>query len=1145
MLSALTSKAQTNHAGFIFGNTEIIDENESEDGDKSRLDWIEKMHGGDQNTNWRLMDWQTSFEKQLKKDFDANGTRLEKGSKSQDGTWFERGSKNQAGRIVYSEFDPVSQDIYLGSCGGNIWKGSINQNNWSSLNDGLKIADIRLIKILQNNNLKRICVLAGNKFLYSDNNGSNWSLSSGLENVFAGGTIKKVVVTGSTSPIIYLLAHEWDYTNWYSIVTIYKSTDNATSFTKISTYIDSNYGSIDNFDIWTDNYGSGLVYLAENSHFYKIETNNVINKIADLPIKINGNTYFTGNQNTGSNIYLLMSSQSSSFIYGSSDNGISWTYKGSVNEKPFSVNSFTCSSVNPNNLYIGGTECYRSYDGGISWTKVNNWGDYYGNISSKLHADVPSINSYKNDNNEFVLINTDGGSFISYDQLQSVNNISLSNLNVSQYYSVYTNRNNPNVIYAGSQDQGLQIADNASTIGGLDFSQKISGDYGHIVSSDKGQSIWSVYPGFAIYYPNASTSNNSVAGNFPCTGNLWMPPIMSDPTNPAIAYLGGGGINGGTHLIQMVANATTVNYTELAFDFSEGAACSISAIAYSPINKNYWYVSTGNGKFFYSTDAGKNWTKTQSFTSPSSHYFYGASILPSKSQLNKVYIAGSGYSANNSPVYISTDNGKSFSDMSVGLPKTLVYSIDATPSDSFVYAATEVGPYMYNQTNKSWSSISLNSAPDQIYWSVEYIPEINTARFGTYGRGIWDFVTGLTKVTQDIVLNTGWNIISANLVPANLNLKDIFQPLIDAGKLKEVMDEAGKTIENFGALGGWKNNIGNLLQSEGYKVNVTELCTLNLEGATVQLPMDISLNTGWNIISYPSFSAQDAMALFQSLINAGKLKKVIDESGKAIENFGAFGNWKNNIGNLLPGKGYKVNVTSACTLTIPASGTKSTIILPELIASSHFLKCYQGNGTDHININLLGLAKSGIKSGDEIGVFDGGLCVGSAMIGMDQLLNDQISLPASANDELETGANGFTTGHSIVLKLFHDNQEYLLTPELLNNSTKTFAKGESLFAQVSLVQSTGFEELANQPSVKCYPNPFSELVTIEIQFVTPQKLEVVIYDVNGKLVRKLYKGGASGSKVLIWDGKNDLGAKMVPGSYYVRVNQTIEKLLLR
>jgi len=39
-----------------------------------------------------------------------------------------------------------------------------------------------------------------------------------------------------------------------------------------------------------------------------------------------------------------------------------------------------------------------------------------------------------------------------------------------------------------------------------------------------------------------------------------------------------------------------------------------------------------------------------------------------------------------------------------------------------------------------WEDLAGISAPDQTYWSVEYIPELNTARFGTYGRGIWDFI---------------------------------------------------------------------------------------------------------------------------------------------------------------------------------------------------------------------------------------------------------------------------------------------------------------------------------------------------------------------------------------------------------------------
>ena len=46
----------------------------------------------------------------------------------------------------------------------------------------------------------------------------------------------------------------------------------------------------------------------------------------------------------------------------------------------------------------------------------------------------------------------------------------------------------------------------------------------------------------------------------------------------------------------------------------------------------------------------------------------------------------------------------------------------------------------FSEYENEWFLLSGISAPDQTYWSVDFIPEINTARFGTYGRGIWDFV---------------------------------------------------------------------------------------------------------------------------------------------------------------------------------------------------------------------------------------------------------------------------------------------------------------------------------------------------------------------------------------------------------------------
>jgi hypothetical protein len=78
---------------------------------------------------------------------------------------------------------------------------------------------------------------------------------------------------------------------------------------------------------------------------------------------------------------------------------------------------------------------------------------------------------------------------------------------------------------------------------------------------------------------------------------------------------------------------------------------------------------------------------------------------------------------------------------------------------------------------------------------------------------------------------------------------------------------------------------------------------LILEGSAIQSPVNINLHSGWNIISYPNSSPQEAMILFQPLIDQNKLKKVVDESKKTIENLAGFGGWQNNIGNMLPGKG--------------------------------------------------------------------------------------------------------------------------------------------------------------------------------------------------------------------------------------------------
>ena len=96
----------------------------------------------------------------------------------------------------------------------------------------------------------------------------------------------------------------------------------------------------------------------------------------------------------------------------------------------------------------------------------------------------------------------------------------------------------------------------------------------------------------------------------------------------------------------------------------------------------FMYVLTYDGNFYFSEDGGNNWQMTSSFSGPSSHYFYGSSILPSYTELGKVVIAGSGYS--NPGIYVTYNNGESFEPMDDGLPNTLTFTLAGSEDDELI-----------------------------------------------------------------------------------------------------------------------------------------------------------------------------------------------------------------------------------------------------------------------------------------------------------------------------------------------------------------------------------------------------------------------------------------------------------------------------
>ncbi|HEY8401599.1 MAG TPA: hypothetical protein VIK89_10075, partial [Cytophagaceae bacterium] len=575
--------------------------------------------------------------------------------------WIEKGSNNQAGRIKYADLWAPTNTIYAVSDGGNVWKSDFNGSNWVCLNNALKLKGANYIKVVSNGSGKRIIVGTEDKNVYySDDDGTTWSQSTGLSTIQAWGWIIKTIVLQDTPNTVFVLATEWD---GYVYTAIYRSTDKGASFTKLRRFlVDYNNGDQNKYSIWAPSTSHTTAYLINPDSVFTLSPTASVNAVQGVykhNLSIANNLRFTGSKSGSSVVFYLHSNTN---IYRSSDEGASWLTLNAPNTNTtFGTYSLSASINDPNTIYFGDIECYRGAFSGsyITWTKINDWYDYYSNPATTLHADIPTVASVINSSNqECQLICTDGGVYTSTNNLYSVTNISLSGLNNSQYYSVYTVKNNLNYIYAGSQDQGFQQA-TSDTGGILSFNQLMSGDDGRSVSTDN-NSFWHTSYANVHYFPNAQNASMNIWYSLDGVGRLWMPFIIEHPTNASIMYMGGGktSTDPTAKILQFTYNGTYgITKTALPYDFAAASGCNdISAIGISKINNNYWYVLTDNGKFFSSTDGGSNFTMNTTFSGLSGHYFYGSTILVSNQQLGTLYIAGSGYS--NPGVYKSTDHGQ-------------------------------------------------------------------------------------------------------------------------------------------------------------------------------------------------------------------------------------------------------------------------------------------------------------------------------------------------------------------------------------------------------------------------------------------------------------------------------------------------------
>lgn len=399
-------------------------------------------------------------------------------------------------------------------------------------------------------------------------------------------------------------------------------------------------------------------------------------------------------------------------------------------------------------------------------------------------------------------------------------------------------------------------------------------------------------------------------------------------------------------------------------------------------------------------------------------------------------------------------------------------------------------------------------------------------------------IVSFVEVTQTINLIKGYNMFSLNVTAANMDVAAVTNSLFSEGTLLKVQDETGKSYENWGIFGGWKNGIGSIVKTEGYKIKVASNTTLQITGRPVVLPLEIPLIAGWNIISFPHSIEANAMSVVQSLIDQNLLLKVQDEAGNSIENWGIFGGWKNGIGNFKPGKAYKIKTSGNATLTIQANYLKSALVAAENSKSEYFATAFEGNGTDQMNINLVGLKDAGLKAGDEIAAFDGDICVGTLKI-TESNLQSGASIVASYSTDSKV-FDGFTDGNSIRLLAWNQlsGMEYQLQAEAMDGQL-VFDRNGSVFA--SLKSATpATKGINNELQVDVFPNPSMGRVNVRFTGMAEPDGRIDVLDLSGRIVASSKITGTSESFDLSSAPRGIYLVKAVLGS-----SEIVQKLIVQ
>ena len=457
------------------------------------------------------------------------------------------------------------------------------------------------------------------------------------------------------------------------------------------------------------------------------------------------------------------------YIIKSYDGGLSWetvnlptSSGGDWASLAWHALEIEVSPVNPDIVFIGGLELYRSDDGGISWSNLSDWDlMYYGGGDRYVHADIHKV-AFQPGNPNTIAVTSDGGIFYSENSLSS-NPIFIERnqgYNTLQFYTCDILDNDQNTYMVGGlQDNGTLFYDG----GDLDINDMISGGDGAFCFFDDNDPllITSTYYN-AWYFFNLD--NNSVEyGN----GNsgVFINPSDYDSDNN-ILYANKVRFNGSqpNRIIKLTNIESDPNITTI--NLGTTSPVYFSNLKLSPFNSNTLFLGTQSGRLYKSI----NINGQPSSINIGDDDFPTANIssIDIGSSENELLVTFSNYGV--SSIWYTEDGGLNWEEKESTLPDMPVRWGLLHPDDSnYALIATEIGVWETSNLldqNVNWlpsSSGLANVRVDMLSMSGDKVLA------ATHGRGLFfgDFLAEgslMGDLNDDNQINVLDIIILVNMI---------------------------------------------------------------------------------------------------------------------------------------------------------------------------------------------------------------------------------------------------------------------------------------------------------------------------------------------------------------------------------------------